>query len=75
MLSPAGEAEASWNGTAVSLDQVREYTSLTTQVAPIATLVLVVTYGTDCARVSEYRRVIHETLDCEKTGVCVEVSP
>ena len=59
----------------VSPDQVREYTSLTTQVSPIPTLLLVVTYGTDCAIVSKYRRIIEETLDCQTTGVCVEVSP
>jgi len=72
MTRPAG---ATWNGAVVSPDQVREYTSLTTQVSPIPTLLLVVTYGTDCAIVSKYRRIIEETLDCQTTGVCVEVSP
>ena len=72
MARPAG---ATWNGAVVALDQVREYTSLTTQLAPIPTLLLVVTYGTDCEIVSEYRRVIDESLDCETTGVCVEVNP
>ena len=80
VLNPANEgmtrpAGATWNGAVVSPDQVREYTSLTTQVSPIPTLLLVVTYGTDCAIVSKYRRIIEETLDCQTTGVCVEVSP
>ena len=72
MTRPAG---ATWNGAVVTLDQVREYTNLTTQLAPIPTLLLLVTYGTDCTIVSEYRRVIDESLNCETTGVCVEVSP
>ena len=72
MTSPAG---ATWNGAVVTLDQVREYTSLTTQVSPTPTLVLVVTYGTDCTIASKYRRMIEETLACKKTGVCVEVNP
>jgi hypothetical protein len=72
MTGPAG---ATWNGGVVTPDQVREYTSLTTQFAPIPTWLLVVTYGTDCAIVSKYRRMIDETLDCETTGVCVETSP
>jgi hypothetical protein len=72
MTRPAG---ATWNGAVVTPDQVREYTSLTRQVAPIPTLLLVVTYGVDCATVSEYRRTIDDSLDCGTTGVCVEVSP
>ena len=80
VLSPAHEAMtrpagATWNGGEVTPDQVREYTSLTRQVLPIPTLLLVVTYGTDCAIVSKYRRMIDETLDCETTGVCIEISP
>ena len=80
VLSPANEgmtrpAGATWNGAVVTPDQVREYISLTAQMAPIPTLLLVVTYGTDCAIVSQYRRAIDEKLDCERTGVCVEVSP
>ena len=72
MTRPAG---ATWNGGVVTPDQVREYTTLTSQLAPVPTLLLVVTFGTDCATVSEYRRLIDESLDCESTGVCVEVSP
>jgi hypothetical protein len=82
VLSPANErmtrpAGATWNGAVVTPNEVREYTSLTTQLGPprITTLVLVVTHGTDCAIVSKYRRMIDEILDCETTGVCVEVSP
>jgi hypothetical protein len=80
VLSPAHEgmrrpAGATWNGAVVTPDQVREYTSLTSQVLPIPTLLLVVTYGTDCAIVSKYRRMIDEILNCETTDVCVEVSP
>ncbi len=43
--------------------------------SPILTLLLVVTYGTDCAVVSEYRQMVDQALDCKATGVCVEVSP
>ena len=80
VLSPADEvmtrpAGATWNGAVVTPDQVLEYTSLTRQMPPIPTLLLVVTYGTDCAIVSKYRRMIDETLNCKATGVCVEVSP
>jgi len=80
VLSPAHEAMtrpagATWNGAVVTPDEVREYTSLTSQMLPIPTLLLVVTYGTDCAIVSKYRRMIDEALNCETTGVCVEVSP
>jgi hypothetical protein len=80
VLGPAYEgmtrpAEATWNGAVVTPDEVREYTGLTRQMSPIPTLLLVVTYETDCAIVSKYRRMIEETLDCETTGVCVEVSP
>ena len=71
----ARSAAASWNGAVVTPGQVREYTTLASQLAPIPTFLLVVTYGTDCAAVSEYRRVIDESLDCESSGVCVEVSP
>ena len=50
VLSPANEgmtrpAGVTWNGAVVTPDQVREYTSLTAQMAPIPTLLLVVTYG------------------------------
>ena len=80
VLSPANEgmtrpAGATWNGSGITPDEVRKYISLTTQMRPIPTLLLVVTYDTDCAIVSKYRRLIDETLDCETTGVCVEVSP
>jgi len=80
VLSPAYErmtrpAGATWNGAVVTPDQVREYTKLTTQMTPTPTLLLVVTYGTDCSIVSKYRRLIETTVNCEKTGVCVEVSP
>jgi hypothetical protein len=80
VLSPANKgmtrpAGVTWNGAAVTSDQVRKYASLTKQMLPIPTLVLVVTSGTDCATVSEYRKMIEERLDCGTTGVCVEVSP
>ena len=80
VLSPANKgmtrpAGVTWNGAAVTSDQVRKYASLTKQMLPIPTLVLVVTYGTDCATVSEYRKMIEERLDCGTTGVRVEVSP
>ena len=68
-------AEATWNGAVVTPEQVREYTSLAAQFMPIPTLLLVVTYGTDCDVVSDYRRTIDQNLDCDRTGVCVEVSP
>ena len=80
VLSPANEemtrpGGATWNGAAVTPNEVGEYTSLTRQIVPIPTLLLVVTYGTDCVTVSKYRRMIDETVDCKTTGVCVEVSP
>ena len=80
VLSPADEgmtrpAQATWNGAVVTPEEVSEYTGLTTQMLPIPTLLLVVTYGTDCAIVSKYRQLIDKTVDCGTTGACVEVSP
>jgi len=80
VLSPANEgmtrpAGVTWNGAVVTLKEVGKYTSLTKQLRPIPTLLLVVTSGTDCAIVSKYRRMIDKTLDCKTTGVCVEVGP
>ena len=72
MMRPA---EATWNGAVVTPEEVREYTSLAAQFMPIPTLLLVLVYGTDCDVVSDYRRTIDHTLDCDMTGVCVEVSP
>ena len=60
MTRPAG---ATWNGAVVTSYQVREYTSLTTQVSPIPTLLLVVTYGTDCAIDTPSRLFINPYLD------------
>lgn len=80
VLGPAHEgmtrpAQATWNGAVVSPREVSEYTALTTQMRPIPTLLLVVTYGTDCAIVSKYRQLIDKSVDCGTTGACVEVSP
>ena len=80
VLSPgsqgmSGPAGISWNGSALTIDQVREYVTLSKQLLPVPTLVLVVTYGANCREVAEYRHLIDETLDCEASGVCVEVTP
>ena len=80
VLSPANEgmtrpAGATWNGSVITPDEVREYTSLTTQFSRSQHWCLCVTYRTDCAIVSKYRRMIDEIVDCETSGVCVEVSP
>ena len=65
---------ATWNGSPVTREQVRQYVGLTKELNPVPTLLLVVSPAADCAEVRTFRQMIDTTLDC-KAGQCVEVGP
>ena len=61
----------SWNGAAVTPEQVREYVELTKELKPVPTLLLTVAPSAECGEVRRLRQMIDKTLACEN-GQCVE---
>lgn len=63
---------ALWNGSPVSVEQVREYLGLVSELKPVAPFLLVVAPNPDCKEVELYRDLANGVLDCN-SGQCVEV--
>ena len=73
--SIGGTLPATWNGTPVQPEHVREYLNLFPSMRkPAPTLLLVVSPQADCSQVQMYRKMVEDVLDCGG-GQCVEVSP
>ena len=72
--SIGGTLPATWNGTPVQPEHVREYLNLFPGMKPAPTLLLVVSPQADCSQVRLYRQMVEDVLDCGG-GQCVEVSP
>lgn len=63
-----------WNGAVVNAGQIHEYVSITKQMNPVPTLLLVVSPHADCEEVKVVRKIVDDALDCG-TDRCVEVAP
>lgn len=63
-----------WNGGVVNAGQLQQYVSITKQMNPVPTLLLVVSPHADCDEVKFVRKIVDDALDCG-TDRCVEVAP
>ena len=63
-----------WNGSNVHAGQLREYVTITKQMTPVPTLLLIVSPHADCEEVQFVRKLVGNVLDCG-TDQCVEVAP
>ena len=63
-----------WNGGTISAGQLHQYVSITKQMKPVPTLLLIVSPNADCEEVQFVRHLVDGILDCG-TDQCVEVTP
>ena len=74
VLYDHGNHRPTWNGGAVTTDEIRQYLGVTTQMSPQPVFVLIVSPNADCDEVDAFRRMVSEVLKCGSHH-CVEVSP
>lgn len=74
VLYDHGNHPPTWNGAAVSTENIRQYLGVTAQMSPQPIFVLIVSPNADCREVDALRRMASEALKCG-SHQCVEVSP
>lgn len=74
VLYDHGNHPPTWNGAAVSTENIRQYLGVTAQMSPQPIFVLIVSPNADCREVDALRRMASEVLKCG-SHQCVEVSP